>query len=224
MLGGCALHLTKQFWRQRAILKDGQTDSPVLAAIKSRRSLRRYRPDPVAREIVEALLEAAIWAPSAHNRQPFRFVVVQSLEQKTQLAAVMAARLRLDLAADGVPEASIEADAARSFARVSGAPVVIIACLTMRDMDVYSDARRAQNEYLMAVQSVAMAAQNLLLAAYDLGLGACWMCAPLFCPDVVCDVLQLPEDWQPQGLVTLGYPDQTREKTRHPLEKSVLWR
>lgn len=205
-------------------MKDGQTDSPVLAAIKSRRSLRRYRPDPVAREIVEALLEAAIWAPSAHNRQPFRFVVVQSLEQKTQLAAVMAARLRLDLAADGVPEASIEADAARSFARVSGAPVVIIACLTMRDMDVYSDARRAQNEYLMAVQSVAMAAQNLLLAAYDLGLGACWMCAPLFCPDVVCDVLQLPEDWQPQGLVTLGYPDQTREKTRHPLEKSVLWR
>jgi nitroreductase len=69
-----------------------------------------------------------------------------------------------------------------------------------------------------------MAAQNLLLAAHDVGLGTCWLCAPLFCPDVVRDVLALPDDWQPQGVITLGYPEQVREKTRHPLEKSVVWR
>jgi coenzyme F420-0:L-glutamate ligase / coenzyme F420-1:gamma-L-glutamate ligase len=74
------------------------------------------------------------------------------------------------------------------------------------------------------VQSVAMAGQNLLLAAHDAGLGACWMCGPLFCPDVVRQVLALPDDWQPQGLITLGYPAQTRTRTRRPVEESVLWR
>ena len=94
----------------------------------------------------------------------------------------------------------------------------------MIDMDVYPDAKRSHNEHIMAIQSVAMAGQNILLAAHDAGLGACWMCAPLFCPNVVKTSLNLPDDWQPQGLLTIGYPDQTREKTRHPIENSVIWR
>jgi len=69
-----------------------------------------------------------------------------------------------------------------------------------------------------------MAGQNLLLAAHVLGLGACWLCAPLFCPDVVRDTLALPPDWQPQGLITAGYPAETREKTRAPLETRVVFR
>jgi coenzyme F420-0:L-glutamate ligase / coenzyme F420-1:gamma-L-glutamate ligase len=89
---------------------------------------------------------------------------------------------------------------------------------------VYSDQKRNHNEYLMAVQSTAMAGQNILLAAHDAGLGACWMCAPLFCPDVVQEALNLPQDWQPQALLTIGYPAESREKTRHPLETSVIWR
>jgi nitroreductase len=102
--------------------------------------------------------------------------------------------------------------------------VLIALCLSMVDMDVYPDERRAHNEYLMAVQSVAMAGQNLLLAAHEAGLGACWMCAPLFVPDVVRDMLELPDDWQPQALLTLGYPAESKAKTRHPLEMSVVWR
>lgn len=70
----------------------------------------------------------------------------------------------------------------------------------------------------MAVQSVAMAGQNLLLAAHAHGLGACWMCAPLFCPDVVRSALSLPIDWEPQGLITLGNPAQSRSKTRRKLD------
>jgi nitroreductase len=69
-----------------------------------------------------------------------------------------------------------------------------------------------------------MAGQNLLLATHDAGLGGCWMCAPLFCPDVVRGALDLPADWQPQALITLGYPAEIREKTRAPLETKVIWR
>lgn len=189
-----------------------------------RRSIRRYKPDPVPHELIERVLMAAIWAPSAHNRQPWRFVVIETQAQKEHLAGAMGARLRRDLEADGAPAAVIEADVSRSYARMTNAPVLIVLCLTMADMDIYPDERRSHNEYVMAVQSTAMAGQNLLLAAHEAGLGACWMCAPLFCPDVVKTALGLTEDWQPQALLTMGYPAETREKTRKPLEMSVIWR
>lgn len=195
-----------------------------LTLIRTRRSIRRYQPDPVPREMIERLLEAAIWAPSAHNRQPWRFCVVTDAETKVTLARMMGERLRRDLEADGVPEAIIAADTGRSYTRITGAPALVVLCLTMADMDRYPDAARAHNEYVMAVQSTALAGQNLLLAAHEAGLAACWMCAPLFCPDVVQAALDLPDDWQPQALITLGYAAETREKTRHPLEERVLWR
>jgi nitroreductase len=92
-------------------------------------------------------------------------------------------------------------------------------------MDVYADSRRARAEYLMAVQSVALAVQNLLLAAQAEGLGACWMCAPLFCGETVAAALDLPPGWQPQSLVTLGYPDSGgKPAQRRPLAESVLER
>lgn len=193
-------------------------------AILRRRSIRLYQPDSISHEQIMSLLEAAVWAPSAHNRQPWRFAVVESKDQIKTLAKTMGAQLRRDLRADGVPEAAIEADVSRSYARITSAPTVIILCLTMADMDTYPDERRSRNEYLMAAQSAAMAGQNLLLAAYNAGLGACWMCAPLFVPNVVREALDLPEDWQPQALITVGYPAETREKTRRPLEELVLWR
>ncbi|MBK8026364.1 MAG: nitroreductase family protein [Chloroflexi bacterium] len=195
-----------------------------LQTILRRRSIRRYTDKPVPRSLIERTLEAAIWAPSAHNRQPWRFAVVTEAGTRALLAEAMASRLRRDLEADGVDEAAIVKDTQRSYARISSAPVVIMVCLTMTDMDVYPDAGRSALEYHMAGQSTAMAGMNLLLAAYESGLGACWMCAPLFCPDVARTVLALPEDWQPQGLITMGYPAESREKTRHPLEKTILWR
>ncbi len=198
----------------------------MLEAIRSRRSIRRYQTDrPVPEEAIARLLEAAIWAPSAHNRQPWRFVVVAEQKAKEDLARAMGDRLRADRLADGDDPRAVEADAGRSYARITGAPVVAAICLTMADMDHYPDEKRSRAEYLMAVQSVAMAVQNLLLAAHAEGLGACWMCAPLFCGEAVRDALELPAGWEPQALVTLGYPaDEGKPGRRRPLEEVVIWR
>ena len=196
----------------------------LLGLIHSRRSLRRYRPEAPSTAQLRQLLQAAIQAPSAHNRQPWRFVVLRDDGDKASLARAMGARLRRDLQADGAPGAVIAADVQRSHERITGAPVLVLLCLSMRDMDDYPDARRGRAEHLMAVQGTAMAGQNLLLAAHALGLGACWMCAPLFCPEVVVETLSLPPDWQPQGLVTLGWPAQTRSRGRRPLDEVVQWR
>ncbi|MBI3241303.1 MAG: nitroreductase family protein [Chloroflexi bacterium] len=194
-------------------------------AIRSRRSIRRYTAEPVSVEIVERVLTAAIWAPSAHNRQPWRFVAIQTDSAKQTLAGAMGDRLRADRLADGDPVEAVEADVARSRARILSAPVVIAVCLSMADMDHYPDTRRKKAEYTMAAQSVAMAVQNLLLAAHAEGLGACWMCAPLFCPDAVREALGLPDDWEPQALITLGYPaDGGKPASRKPLEAVMLWR
>ena len=211
-------------------MTDSQLASDWLALIRSRRSIRRFVPEPLPPPTLERLLTAAAWAPSAHNRQPWRFAVITQPPTKERLARAMGVRLRADRLADGDSLEAVEQDAARSHARIAGAPVVIAACLTMADMDRYPDERRQAAERLMAVQSVAMAVQNFLLAAHAEGLGACWMCAPLFCPDVVRDALGLPEDWEPQALITLGYPAiatpgnrRGKPAERKPLQKVVLW-
>lgn len=185
--------------------------------LKSRRSIRRYQQTPVRGELLEEVMAAAIWAPSAHNRQPWRFAIISKSIVKKRLALAMGEKLRKDLTADGVASNVVEKDADRSYKRITEAPSLVLVCLTMQDMDSYPDAKRNSKEWLMAVQSTAMAGQNILLAAHAFGLGACWMCAPLFCPEVVIDTLMLPPDWQPQGLITIGYPAETRQKTRLPL-------
>lgn len=181
--------------------------------------IRHYTAEPVDAAIVEDLLAAAIRAPSPHHRQPWRFAIVLG-EARMRLARTMGAQLRADLLADGVSPSVIEQDVMRSYQRITSAPVGIVACLSMQEMDTYPDARRNQAERWMAGQAVAAAIQNLLLRATELGLGACWMCAPLFCAQAVRDILRLPPDWEPQALITLGHPaDAGKDRPRKPLKE-----
>jgi len=192
--------------------------------LESRRSIRRYCPSPVDRGVVESLIASAVLAPSAHNRQPWRFLVLESAAAKRGLALAMGERLRSDRLRDGDDPALVEADASRSYARLTGAPVVVLVCLSMADMDRYPDERRNAAERMMAVQGTAMAAGNLLLAAHAAGLGACWLCAPLFCADQVARAVNLSDGWEPQGIITLGYPaDAGKPFNRRPLEDVVRY-
>jgi len=187
--------------------------------VMGRRSIRRYRDEPVGRSLLDRILTQATWAPSAHNRQPWRFALVAQTKRRT-LADAMAARLQRDRLADGDDPKVVAADVSRSIARLTEAPALVLTCLTMLEMDRYPDTRRAQAEFLMAVQSTAMAVQNLLLAARNEGLGTCVLCAPLFCPDTVLEALDLPHDWQPQCLITMGWPANAgKTASRRPLSK-----
>jgi len=92
--------------------------------IRGRRSIRRYTPEAIPKEVILHLIEAATWAPSAHNRQPWRFVAITQPEVKERLARAMGNRLRADRTADGDDPDAIERDVARSYARLTGAPVL----------------------------------------------------------------------------------------------------
>ena len=204
-------------------MNKGSDADKILEVIRKRRSIRRYRQEPVPESAIETVLNAAIWAPSAHNRQPWRFAILKLHEIKKKLAAEMGKSLRLDLEADDLNPDLIKKDIERSYRRITQAPVVIVVCMSLIDMDRYPDSRRRSSEMTMAVQSTAMAGQNLLLAAHTLGLGSCWMCAPLFCPDVVVQTLDLPTDWLPQGLITIGYPAEERSKERANLSSRITY-
>ncbi len=90
-------------------------------------------------------------------------------------------------------------------ARILNAPAIIIPCLYLEDLDRYPDEKRQNDETTMAIQSLGAAIQNMLLMAYDLGLDTGWMCAPLFCPEVVCEALELDTRLIPHALITVGY-------------------
>ncbi len=195
------------------------------AVLRSRRSIRRYTGESVPAEVIEGLLRAAMWAPSAHGRQPWRWVVVTDLEAKQRLARAMGERLRADRLAEGDAPEAIETTLARSYGRLTSAPVLVVACCTLAGLEMAPGSRQWQGERAMAMQSVAAAIENLLLAARAAGLGACWICAPLFCPEAVREALALPEDWEAQALVTLGFAAETKTPSpRLPVEQVVLYR
>src|SRR5215210_8484899 len=198
----------------------------VLDTIHGRRSVRRYLPKEVPEDLVQRVLEAARWAPSPHGRQPWRFAVLTRGATKERLADAMGEEWRANLEMDGQSAELVERRLEGSRRRLRDAPVLVLICLYLEDLDAYSDAERQHGETTMAVQSLGAAAQNALLAAYDLGLDAGWMCAPLFCPEKVVEALGLDPKLVPHALLTLGYAegDPPKRRSRRPLEELVVYR
>jgi len=181
--------------------------------LRSRRSVRRFQAKDVDPAILHRILESSFYAPSAHNRQPWRFAILTTSEPKLRLSNKMAAEFEIDLVREGLSVADINTRTDRSKKRITEAPIVIVLCMDESEMDKYPDLRRQGAETIMAIQSVAMAGLQLLLAAHFEGLGGVWTCGPLFTPEVVKTSLSLPENWTPQALLLLGYPDE------NPVEK-----
>ncbi len=202
-----------------------RVDPDYLAWLRSRRSVRRFQTHPVPEDLLRQVLETATWAPSAHNRQPWRFAVLQSQQARQTLADEMGAEFRRDLLADGLTPEQVEAQVSRSRLRILGAPVAVVLCLDPSLGDVYPDPFRQQVEMIMGAQGVAMAGGYMLLAAHAAGLGGVWICAPLFTPGVVRSALGLPDEWQPQALILLGYPESIPERRpRRPLDEVAIFR
>jgi F420 biosynthesis protein FbiB-like protein len=201
------------------------TPEALLAWIESRRSIRSFDDRPVPRALLERILKTACAAPSAHNAQPWRFAVASAGEERRRLAGRMADEFRRDLRADGLKDSDVDERVGRALQRLLTAPAAIILCSATGGTDRYLDERRRQAEQTMTLQSVSLAGGQLLLAAHAEGLGACWMCGPLFAPQAVREALRLPEEWEPQALIILGWPaEQPGPRDRRPFDETVVWR
>jgi coenzyme F420-0:L-glutamate ligase / coenzyme F420-1:gamma-L-glutamate ligase len=192
--------------------------------LRSRCSIRKFQQKPVDETVLTRILETATHAPSAHNRQPWRFAVLTQPQPKSRLSEFLAAEFRRDLAADGLSETEVESRLKRSKNRILESPAIIILCMDASEMDVYPDDKRYAAERIMAIQSVAAAGLQLQLAAHAEGLGSVWTCGPLFAPEIVKQALDLPVAWEPQAMFFIGYPDETpKVKELKPLAEIVRW-
>lgn len=150
----------------------------LFEAIKSRRSVRAFTREKVSKEEVEKLIDAARWAPSAGNIQPWEFIVVRKPEIKRRLSI---AALR------------------QTF--IEKAPVVIVVCANqIRSGRGYG----ARGVNLYCLQDTAAATQNIHLAATALGLATCWVGA--FKEEEAKKTLNLPEGVRPVAIIPVGHP------------------
>lgn len=190
--------------------------------VRARRSVRRLKSEPIPDEVIRQILEAGRWAPSPHGTQPWRFVVLQDYQLRQHLADAMASNWQHNLSMDGQDPEIVEKRLAGSRRRMLEAPALILVSLYTEDLDRYPDVDRQLSETTMAVQSLGASVQNMLLTAYQLGVDAGWMCAPLFCPDIVRKALDLPESHIPQALIPIGYVDvEPKRRPRRPLEQMI---
>jgi coenzyme F420-0:L-glutamate ligase/coenzyme F420-1:gamma-L-glutamate ligase len=181
------------------------------AFLRGRRSIRRFKSDPVPDVVIEQIIATATYVPSAHHRQPWRFAVLTDLSAREKLADAMGREFQRDLEMDGISSAELEKKVKRSREKIRSAPAIVILNADITEMDTYPDERRNKAEHLMATQSVANAGMQLLLAAHAEGLGSVWICSPLFAQETVKRALDLPDTWEPQAMIFLGYADETPE-------------
>jgi nitroreductase len=212
-------------------------DIGLFEAIYSARSIRRLKPDPVPEELITAVLDAAIRAPSGGNAQSWAFIVVRDPDQRRQLGAIY--RKASDIAeavyaARGRPPnlterqfARLMTSGAHLWEHMGGAPVLLIPCshrpaLPPREALPPAIAARWEGEVAYADRirgaSIYPAVQNIILACRALGLGTVITTNHIRCEDEVKAVVGIPEDVSTWALMPIGWPlDKFGPLTRRPL-------
>jgi len=171
----------------------------VFEAIRRRRAIRHYRPDPVSREQVRAVLDAASQAPSGLNRQPWEFIVVTGdaiREMGKSYHSTLSEYLK-NWSASPMRDFITKDNFIRFAKTYGGAPVVIVVLVKA---DPVPNFRKAD------LESASAAMENLLLAATALGLGTCWMTGPIRDEKILRQILAIPDDREIVAISPLGYP------------------
>jgi nitroreductase len=188
--------------------------------IESRKSIRKYKPDPIPKEVIERILNAGMHAPSGKNRQNWRFYVLTGKKRDAYLKLSQKSWLGIKDVLEKRLKPSLYAFTERFFFTLGEAPVVIL-CYSYNDQE---------ERYHTSIGSVYMAVENMNLAAFTEGLGCCTMGAPLEIKSEVDSFLgvdQLPEHKEGKlellcGLC-LGYPDHEPPKAPRQTEGRVTW-
>ena len=166
----------------------------ILTTIMQRRSIRDFKDQEISQEAIDMLVEAIRWAPSAGNLQSRKFYFIFNQEIRKKLA-----------------------EAALNQTFIAKAPLAVVACLDRHIAVRYGD--RGVNLY--SIQDAAASVMNLLLVAYELRLGTCWVGA--FNEFDVVEILDLPDHLRPVAIIPVGYPGTVPagQQKRVPKEEAV---
>lgn len=201
----------------------------VMEAIQGRRSIRKFKEQPVLDSVLRQVLEAAICAPSGSNRQPWRFIVITDPAIRKRLV-VCTQEAIAGVTEDVQPGFTAGFSAySQHFQNFGQAPALIVVLHKIEPMlaslfkEGSSSCNRIQAlEMKSSVMSVSMAVQNLLLAATDQGLGSCVMTGPLIASEALSRMLSVPEGWDLLCMVSVGYPDEEPQPLRKKTVDQVI--
>lgn len=204
--------------------------------VRTRRSIRKYRPDDVPDELLLRAIELATWAPSGGNYQPWQFWIIKDRRLIEQMAEAVDARTRLMAS---WPESQPFREHLDRWLRTAAffrhAPACIAVLLggykSLADRileargDADPDARQMaewRRTGSSRLQTIGGAVQTLLLALHQQGLGACWMAGPQQAKGEIEKLLGVPEGWDFVALVPVGFPAEEREGApRKPMDQVV---
>ncbi len=195
-----------------------------LQLAKSRRSIREFANRNISHSQIERLIEAASWAPSNHNRQGWKFIVFEDSQEICTLSVKVREFVKQSLTKAHKLAAAKMDEIVHFSGAFDQAPVVILAMHKKSPAIGKSILSFATGELVSGeALSTAMACQNLLLAAYTMGLGACLMTAPLLAGEVWKSLNDLPAGFEPTCLIALGYPAHIpaapkRKRLKHIIE------
>ncbi len=208
----------------------------ALDFIYRRKSIRKFKPDPIPNHQIEAILKAAIYAPSGSNAQNYHFVVVKS--QKLIQAMTQAIIAQNEIYCTYTEDEGLRTKFKGSLyyqTLFKDAPVVILAYASpyspgalqlLKEKPGTSEEIRRLLWHSPGIQNLGAAFENLLLAAAALGLGTCWMTAPLFAEDAISDAISFhSEGFRLVCMTPLGIPseDNNPQPLRRPLEETVTF-
>ena len=189
------------------LFRKKELDTSIYEILKNRRSYKyKFDTRNVNRKLIEKCIDIARWAPSAHNGQQWRYVILEKDDLRVQLIERMNEKLRKDLEEEGKSEEFIKDKINKTKSNFLDCPYLLLLCLDKKDLVKYPDEKRSRNEFLLGIQSISASAIYLLLAFQAEKLAACWYCAPLFAEQIVINTLELPKSYTPIAFFTVGYP------------------
>ena len=202
----------------------------ILELMQSRRSIRKFLPKIPERALLEQLIAAAVTAPSASNKQPWRFLIVTNAGVKSRMAETV--RAAVERVANHIEPQFEKAFRAYGdyFTRFEMAPVVIVPLyrpLTLLSsmlgagLSTKDQQNIAGMEQQSGIVSASLAIENLLLMAHECGLGASGLTGPLIAADDLRGILSVPSGWDIVALVAAGYPDERPAATARKLPADV---
>ena len=185
----------------------------ILELIKKRRTIRKYKKKQIPKKILNKIIEAGRWAPSAENTQPWKFIILKEGEIKSNFIK----KIKKEVYSEKFLT-SVNVLLKRSIKIIEEAPIIILVYNTHTFLEKVKKLGKVYEKpaYLSEIQSISAAIENMFLAATSLGIGMCWLNFPLLIKDEIEKFFKTKDELV--AILTLGYP---QEKGKRSKRKSI---